>query len=312
MAFLRHERDANARRTIRPAFVAAPVALLVTVAAVTLGIASQGPSSSSAPQAARPAAAAIAAAPRPAQPARPARRAADAIDRPETVSRSAARDLAPLVLPAKKPNLTSEVETRRAVRKADTELWTTETLNLWTRPGENADQVGQLEAAKKVVVTGRELWGRVEVVVGGKSRWVTSGYLSPDEPVAPLAPVGAAAGLSMAPCPDGSVEDGLSDSAIYVYRSVCRAFPQIYDVGGYANRGEHASGKAMDLMISDVSAGLALADFLRANAAELNLYDVIYRQRIFTQERSGEGWRFMEDRGSPTANHMDHIHVQAY
>jgi hypothetical protein len=40
--------------------------------------------------------------------------------------------------------------------------------------------------------------------------------------------------------------------------------------------------------------------------------EVIYRQHIWTVQRSSEGWRPMSDRGSPTANHMDHVHVSVY
>lgn len=36
---------------------------------------------------------------------------------------------------------------------------------------------------------------------------------------------------------------------------------------------------------------------------------VIWRQRIISTDRKGEGWRLMPDRGSPTDNHMDHVHV---
>ena len=60
-----------------------------------------------------------------------------------------------------------------------------------------------------------------------RSRWVTSGYLSGDKPVA------AAAGLSMAPCPDPRVRSAWSPDAVYVYRSVCHAFPQITSYGGW-------------------------------------------------------------------------------
>ena len=40
-----------------------------------------------------------------------------------------------------------------------------------------------------------------------------------------------------------------------------------------------------------------------------NLYDVIWAQHIWTPVRSSEGWRSMPDRGSPTANHYDHVHI---
>lgn len=36
---------------------------------------------------------------------------------------------------------------------------------------------------------------------------------------------------------------------------------------------------------------------------------VIWKQRIISADRLVEGWRGMEDRGSVTANHFDHVHV---
>ena len=150
---------------------------------------------------------------------------------------------------------------------------------------------------------GRKSGGRTEVVVDGESRWVTSGYLSEDKPVA------AAAGLSMAPCPDPGVESGLVPDAVYVYRSVCNAFPQITSYGGWDAHGEHSSGKAIDIMTSDKALGDQIASFLQSHASELNLYDVIWWDQIWTPVRASEGWRSYGDHGSATANHMDHVHV---
>lgn len=119
----------------------------------------------------------------------------------------------------------------------------------------------------------------------------------------------AIAGLSDAPCPDSSVEYRLTPGAVRLYRSVCHAFPQITQYGGWAVRGEHSSGKALDIMTSDVALGTSIAEFLQAHAAQLDLFDVIWRQHIWTPVRAGEGWRLMPDRGSATANHMNHVHV---
>ncbi len=163
--------------------------------------------------------------------------------------------------------------------------------------------LGEVATGDKVLVTGRKAGGRSEIVVKGKSRWVTSGYFSSEKPVA------AAAGLSMEPCPDPGVENGLTSSAVYVYRSVCHAFPQITSYGGWDNHGEHSSGRALDIMTSDTQLGTAIAEFLRSHASELNLYDILWQQHIWTPVRSGEGWRSMPSRGSATANHYDHVHV---
>jgi len=198
--------------------------------------------------------------------------------------------------------------TAKAVSHAHTRLWTTAPLNLWTSSSGSAVRVGLVAASRKVLVTGRRAGERAEIVVGGKSRWVTDAYLSEHKPVeTPADP-----GLSMAPCPDPSVENGLTSSAVSVYRSVCHAFPQITTYGGWDAHGEHASGRAIDIMTSDVALGTAIAEFLQAHASELHVYDILWRQRIWTPVRAAEGWRTFPSRGSATADHYDHVHVSVY
>jgi hypothetical protein len=69
--------------------------------------------------------------------------------------------------------------------------------------------------------------------------------------------------------------------------------------------GEHPRGRACDFMADPVT-GDALAAYVLASAARLHVLYVIWEQHIWSPER---GWRAMADRGSPTANHMDHVHV---
>jgi hypothetical protein len=223
-----------------------------------------------------------------------------------TVSRSASRKADNEAAVAQARADGALAATAEAVRKAHEKLWTTAPLNLWTASGADATQVGELPATRQVLVTGRTADGRDEVVVDGRSRWVTSGYLSKDKPL------GVGAGLSMAPCPDGSVEYRLTAAAVYLYRSVCHAFPQITTYGGWDAHGEHVSGRALDIMTSDVALGTAIAQFLQAHAAELHIYDILWRQHIWTPVRAAEGWRLFADRGSATANHYDHVHVSVY
>jgi hypothetical protein len=282
----RHKREPNARRKPRAALVAGPIALVATASVVTLGVLASSP-------AARNLVADDAAAD------------LSGVQSRDTVSRSDSRLDAQLLMKKPASDL-ARVATLRAVRTADTQLWTTTVLNLWSDSGADATQVGELEAGKKVLVTGRKADDRVEVVIDGKSRWVTAGYLSEDKPPT------AAAGLSMAPCPDPGVESGLTSNAVYVYRSVCHAFPQITSYGGWDAHGEHASGRALDIMTSDLALGNAIAAFLQSHSAELHLYDVIWWDRIWTPERASEGWRAYGDHGSATANHMDHVHVSTY
>lgn len=53
----------------------------------------------------------------------------------------------------------------------------------------------------------------------------------------------------------------------------------------------------------------------RADHRRLGVQYIIWRQRIWNATRSDDrgrvswaSWRRMDDRGSPTENHMDHIH----
>jgi hypothetical protein len=191
------------------------------------------------------------------------------------------------------------------VPKAKGKLWATSDLNLRVDPRQKSKVSGLLKSGKQVPVTGVRQDGYAQVIVNGVTWWVTASYLSKNKEVQP-----GSLGLVDRSCPGTSgVENGLTSSAIRVYRAVCNNFPQITSYGGYAPRGEHASGKAIDIMTSDTALGDRIAAFLQANSGALNLYDIIFQQRIWTPVRASEGWRSMPDRGSPTANHFDHVHV---
>jgi hypothetical protein len=70
----------------------------------------------------------------------------------------------------------------------------------------------------------------------------------------------------------------------------------------------HPSGNAVDFMVGsgNKSAGDCVANFLIAHWDELGMKYVIWQQAIL-QSKDGQ-WEPMADRGSPTANHMDHVH----
>ncbi len=71
---------------------------------------------------------------------------------------------------------------------------------------------------------------------------------------------------------------------------------------------DHPSGHALDFMTyGNVSQQMALADYLQAGQHAHNIEYLIRRPQIWTREAGY--WRGMEDRGSPTANHMDHVHA---
>jgi hypothetical protein len=293
----RHKRETNARRFPRAVLVAAPLAGLATLSAVAVGVLTASP------EVDLPTGAVLAS-------------AADSVEeRAPLVSRRAERRSTEQLMKAQQraydrrlahQDKLATADAVAAALKEKNRLWTTAPLDLWSSPEADAENLGELEEGSALLATGRKAKGRVEVVVDGKARWVTAGYLSEDKPL------GVGAGLSNQPCPDSSVENGLTSNAVLVYRSVCNAFPQITSYGGWDGHGEHASGRALDIMTSDVALGTAIADFLRSHSAELKLYDVIWRQRIWTPVRGGEGWRGMSSRGSATANHYDHVHVSTY
>ena len=265
-------------------------------------------------------------------------------DRRQPVSRAARR-----VTLKEKPEPFSRAARRVTLQEKPTPVghrFATVALNVRAGPGANHNPVTVLDRAEKLPVTGRSRGEWDEVIHAGRAFWVAGDYLarnkpepeqpeqsadqpeqtepieqsveqaSEQEPVTEpeTEPESAVApgGVSTAPCASGSsIESGITSAAVTVYRTVCARFPTIGSYGGWRGDGEHSSGRAIDVMVSG-DLGWQVAEFLRANSSSLGLYDIIYSQRIWTQDRSSEGWRYISDRGSTTANHYDHVHVQVY
>lgn len=87
------------------------------------------------------------------------------------------------------------------------------------------------------------------------------------------------------------------------------------------NDGEHPLGRACDFMLSSggvmpdaasIQKGYDIAAWAQANAARLGIMYIIYRQRIWDVRMASSGWVPMEDRGSITANHYDHVHISVF
>lgn len=75
-----------------------------------------------------------------------------------------------------------------------------------------------------------------------------------------------------------------------------------------ADPGGHPSGLAVDYMVlADIALGQAIVQYHIDHWAELRVEYIIYRQRILYSPDGA--WQPMPNRGSPTANHMDHVHV---
>ena len=292
MAEHRHKRETNARRMPKAHLVAAPLALVATAAAVGMGVLASTPETRDLLVASSGASIGNAGSDR------------------QVVSRSDSREDIKNLQRAFDANLT-KVATLRAVRQADTKLWTTTELNLWDAPGKGAKKVGLLQDEKKVLVTGRQHSGRDEVVWKGKSRWVTSGYLSDEKPVEEVASDGSGGDVNAACTNGSSVPSGVSANIVAVHEAVCANFPEITSYGTFRGDGEHAEGLAVDIMVSG-DRGWQVAEFVRAHYSELGVSYIMYSQNIWSVERSSEGWRGVEDRGSTTANHYDHVHVTTY
>ncbi len=232
--------------------------------------------------------------------------------RTQEVSRHIAR--APIRNEAAPRPKSSASETITPVLKlkiSDSKYATTE-LNVRTKPQDDAHVVGVVSAGTKLSVTSTVTDGFRYVSYHHKGRWVKDEYLADKKPTSGSA--GGSGGISGAPCPSGSsMESGLTPDAIRVHRALCHRYPQISNfLGRRTSSGYHGQGRAVDNMISDSTIGWEIAKWVRAHAKELGAMEVIYRQHIWTVQRSSEGWRSMSDRGSPTANHMDHVHVSVY
>lgn len=145
------------------------------------------------------------------------------------------------------------------------------------------------------------------------------------EPARDQAPAAAPAPLAPAPIQQAAAADPALMAKAAIQHSPCSsvlagALPHVAqvghligktfavaDIGGAIGRGndDHGAGLALDFMTSDPAHGSAIADFVLANKERFGVTYVIWQQRY----NDGSGWSYMEDRGSPTANHYDHVHV---
>ena len=107
----------------------------------------------------------------------------------------------------------------------------------------------------------------------------------------------------------GGTVDGLQPGTAQLKRIIQEQFG-VADIGGYRAEdgyGEHSSGRALDVMVGDDTAkGDAITAWAIQNADQIGLKWVIWKQMM---HYPGGRTEPMEDRGSPTQNHMDHPHI---
>ena len=213
----------------------------------------------------------------------------------------------------------------RALGSTDTK-YTRVDLNVRAAADQDSRLLTVLDTRSKLSVTSVTRDGWRYVSYQGKGAWVKNQYLVDRRPAAPEKKkkkavasttgggTSSSASSSSAACKGGSsVERGLTPDAVRVHRAICARFPSVTAFGGVRadSQSHHSSGRAVDAMVSG-STGWQVARWVRANAKQLGVSEVIFAQRIWTVQRSGEGWRSMSDRGSVSANHHDHVHVSVY
>lgn len=116
-------------------------------------------------------------------------------------------------------------------------------------------------------------------------------------------------------------ERGLTANSIAVKRGVEATFPAIQTIGGYrppdatayGTFTEHSSGEAVDVMVPNWASpagkayGDKIAQWALSNADSLGTEWVIWQQKTFYPDGRVSN---MGDRGSPTQNHYDHVHIK--
>lgn len=131
--------------------------------------------------------------------------------------------------------------------------------------------------------------------------------------IAPSTPVPSPAVGVPAPnlsTPGKAPEAHLQPGAVQLNRVLSQMFPDISSIGGWREHDafpDHPSGRALDIMVgSNKALGDQINQFLQANAAALGIDYTLWQQQTWNPGQNPVG---MADRGSPTENHMDHVHA---
>jgi hypothetical protein len=170
-----------------------------------------------------------------------------------------------------------------------------------------------------------------QVVFSGGSDEAVSLLAEPGGDVLDAVRAGPALTCRVPPAaPSGAAKDarlGLTPTAARLRSEVRAQFGRVPDGGfgpeptlpGRSPDGAHSRGRAIDFFFrpfdrpASVESGWELANWAVANAHRLGVRTVIYRDRVWTARRSGQGWRDYRFRGpdpdNPINRHLDHVHV---
>lgn len=136
-------------------------------------------------------------------------------------------------------------------------------------------------------------------------------------PTTPVPPAPSQGNLAQPLPPSAGSEQGLQVDAKKVARAAHLTFgDRIGGIGGWRADGgyatDHTEGRAIDVMIPNhrsgdgVALGDEITDYILANAEFFDVEYVIWRQTYYP---AGGAPSQMEDRGSETQNHYDHVHI---
>lgn len=182
------------------------------------------------------------------------------------------------------------------------------TLNVRATSAADGAIVGTVSRGTALQVTGVTAGDRTQVIYLGAARWVYTAYVSTTPPTTVDTTGLTTSGI-----------DQLNANGKAVVNHVIATYPKIRTIYGWRASSDyssdHPNGRAVDIMIpnwSDAAMseyGWTIARDFLANASKYKVTYIIYRQQIWNASYPERGWRAMEDRGSVTANHYDHVHV---
>jgi hypothetical protein len=119
----------------------------------------------------------------------------------------------------------------------------------------------------------------------------------------------------------------LTYATAWMLAQTLTSFPAVpvscWDAHAWNPGSDHPKGRACDFTIGaigrfpppeQITQGWQMAEWLRLNAAPLQISYIIWQGRIWTASRADQGWRVyggggVYDPTSPTGGHYDHIHV---
>jgi len=106
-----------------------------------------------------------------------------------------------------------------------------------------------------------------------------------------------------------TVNGGVVRPHVQAFADACQQATGAPSYGTYPGH-QPTIDRALDIFTptSSRTLGDAICAFAIDHLAWFGVDYIIYRQHIYNPEIATY-WRLMEDRGSPTANHMDHVHV---